>query len=108
LNSGFDPGFDLQATLWDIGFQRTALPIDTLADGLFDRISRSITDARASGPDQNVLDELRTLEQRMGGINVIPTIGKASSILDRLPDRVGELFADIASQAFAKHHRHQV
>lgn len=103
FNVGLDIGYEVQSRLWDIGFRRADEPVAVITDDLFAAVESGITQARSAASDADVLERLRIVEQRMGGIAIVPGVGRPSAILDRLADHACDLFEDIARQAFTPH-----
>ncbi|MCS4089214.1 hypothetical protein [Rhizobium sp. BK176] len=101
FNSGLDVSYEVQSRLWDIGFHRTHSAVPALTDDLFDAIQSGLEKARSATGDADVLQRLQIIEQRMGGIATVPSVGRPSAILDRLADHACDLFEDIAYQAFS-------
>lgn len=102
LNEGPDPSYKVQAALWDRAQHGDEVSLDDTACGIEDELREAITSRRSEGAgDETILEELKWMEGRMRGLEVIPSIGRPSSILDRLPHVAAEVFVEIYREAFA-------
>jgi hypothetical protein len=96
FNADLDVGYEVQSRLWDIGFRRATGTVAILADDLKAHIESRLHRARSTASDIDVMESLRLVEQRMGGIAIIPKVGRPTAILDRLGDHACDLFRDAA------------
>lgn len=98
IGQGFDPAYFLQAALWDWVENSDRRRRGEVADRLREQIGRGIDETRAVASDETVVAETRIVESRMGGLCVLPQMGRPSLILARLPDNVRALFLDVVEQ----------
>jgi len=97
LLSETEPSYELQAAVWDLASGSRGPEV--LAPRLRLNISRDIAAKRAIGvEDGDILEGYRLLEIRMGGVKVIPQVGRSGNILDGLPDRAAEIFRVAAAE----------
>lgn len=91
-----DPSFIIQKALWEFVNAERQLNVGHMADEIEHEIAIKLQISRTScKPDEDILNNLLSLEERMRGIKVIPKFGLPKTILDQLPNGVSQAFLSI-------------
>lgn len=91
-----DPSFVIQKALWEFMNADIQLTVGEMADEIEREIATKLKISRDScKPDEDILNNLLSLEERMHGIKVIPKFGLPKTILDQLPYSVSQAFLSI-------------